>query len=457
MTPNAARRLALASALGLWASLRAASCGEEVSAPDTFLTVEQLMDPESCKECHAEHYREWSGSMHAYASDDPIFVAMNARGQRETGGALGDFCVGCHAPMAVRTGATTDGLNLSELPRHLQGITCYFCHNVVAVEGTHNNPLTLANDGIMRGGIKNPVPNTAHASAYSPLMDREELASADACGSCHDIVNDAGVELERTYKEWTETLFSNEAVEERLTCGGCHMDGRRGLAADAPGVFLRRIHSHAMPGVDLALTPFPEREEQRRLVQRSLDTTLLARMCVEPSDGGAIVRIELENVAAGHSFPSGATQDRRAWVELIATAQEQEVFTSGVIAEGQPLTSLDDPNLWQFRDYIFNDEGEEVHMFWEATSSVSELIPGPSKLHDPDAEEEDHVSREYRLDALPDRVTMRVRLRPMGLDILDELIASGDLDPAIRDEIPTFDLLATVLTWTPEAVNGCVP
>ena len=48
--------------------------------------------------------------MHAYASDDPVFRAMNQRAQRETSGALGDFCVKCHAPMAVQKALTTDGL-----------------------------------------------------------------------------------------------------------------------------------------------------------------------------------------------------------------------------------------------------------------------------------------------------------------------------------------------------------
>ena len=51
--------------------------------------------------------------MHAYAAEDPVFLAMNQRLQRETGGALGDFCVRCHAPMAVREGATRDGLDLA--------------------------------------------------------------------------------------------------------------------------------------------------------------------------------------------------------------------------------------------------------------------------------------------------------------------------------------------------------
>ena len=53
----------------------------------------------ACKDCHPKHYTQWSGSMHAYASDDPVFVAMNKRGQREA--QLGSFCLQCHAPMAV--------------------------------------------------------------------------------------------------------------------------------------------------------------------------------------------------------------------------------------------------------------------------------------------------------------------------------------------------------------------
>ena len=105
---------------------------------------ERILDPKTCEECHPTHYREWLGSMHAYAGEDPVFRAMNERGQRETNGELGDFCVRCHAPLAVELGLTTDGLDLDEVPQHLRGITCFYCHTVDAVEGTHNNPLVLA-------------------------------------------------------------------------------------------------------------------------------------------------------------------------------------------------------------------------------------------------------------------------------------------------------------------------
>src|SRR5437879_9296391 len=43
-----------------------------VAAP---LTRDQLLDPEQCKSCHPTQFADWQGSMHAYASDDPVFLA----------------------------------------------------------------------------------------------------------------------------------------------------------------------------------------------------------------------------------------------------------------------------------------------------------------------------------------------------------------------------------------------
>src|SRR5690348_14714558 len=111
------RALALLSA---WSLLALGACKSSAGEPQAVATApEELQNPETCASCHPQHYREWASSMHAYAADDPLFLAMNRRGQREA--AIGPFCVNCHAPIAVRSGATTDGLNLEELPRRLKG------------------------------------------------------------------------------------------------------------------------------------------------------------------------------------------------------------------------------------------------------------------------------------------------------------------------------------------------
>jgi len=432
----------------------------DVPPPD-YLSKEAMLDPATCKECHPGHYEEWAGSMHAYASIDPVFLAMNERGQRETNGALGSFCVQCHAPMALALGLTTDGLNLPDLPTHVQGVTCIFCHTVASVEGAHNAQLTLADDLVMRGSYIDPVPNNAHASGYSALLDRKRIESASLCGSCHDIVTPKGVHLERTFAEWKDSLFANEVPGQQQTCGDCHMQGRDDVAADYEGVFFRQVHNHRMVGVDVALTEFPDMVAQKKQIEKELKTAVLATLCVkETEEGQPVLAIGLENLAAGHSWPSGATQDRRAWVEIQAfDAEGNVVFETGIVPDGVAMTSIEDPNLWRLGDRTFNEAGDEVHMFWDVDVVESNLLPVPTAVNPWDPKWTDvHRRREFIVEgSKPTRVTMRVRIRPMGLDVLDDLIASGDLDPVYRDGIPTFDLGFTTLEWKESDDLECVP
>jgi len=447
----------------VWALLllTCAGCGED---DPSFASREELLDPRTCARCHEDHFREWSGSMHAYAAADPLFLAMNARGQRETNGELGSFCVGCHAPMAVREGLTTDGLNLDEVPDELEGVTCFFCHTVDAVEGAHNNPLRLARGITMRGPFADPVDNEAHPSAYSALHDRDKAESASLCGSCHDIVTPLGAAIERTYVEWQASVFAEPGG---ATCGQCHMDQSTHLepVAKAPGVLARRRHAHGFPGVDVALTEFPEADAQRAAVEAFLGTTLQSALCVVQSgvDQSAI-RVILDNVAGGHGFPSGAGQDRRLWVEIVATRGEEVLYQSGLVPDGTPVTEVEDPDLWLMRDCMLGEDGEEVHMFWEAFSAETNQLPAQATFNPLDPRfYQTHVLQSFPRGALatfagvPDRVTLKVRLQPVGLEVLDDLVESGDLDPAVRDAMPTFDLAMggeTVLEWTSDAVNG---
>jgi hypothetical protein len=417
------------------------------------LSAEELRDPELCRDCHADHYRQWAGSMHAYATRDPVFLAMNRRGQEETGGALGDFCVRCHAPLAVELGLTTDGLNLEELPDAVRAVTCYACHNVDRVLAPHNNGLRIAHDSLMRGGISSPLPAGVHGSAYSELFDANALKSSEMCGACHDLVTPSGVALEQTFNEWYGSVFGPLRSANRsavLTCSMCHMPPEPGLTTQSG----RPVHGHQMAAVDVALTPFPAdapglADEQRELVQRLLDSSIGVEICVQvlPGDQSAVF-VTLENASAGHNWPSGAAQDRRAWVELHAYAGERLLYSSGVVAEGEDVTRSPDPDLWLFRDTLLNEARDPVHMFWEAATVERGTIPAPLTISpsSPDFSA-NHVTRRYPLDSqtriagLPDRVQVRVRMLPIGLDVLDDLTASGHLEPSFRERMPTFDLI----------------
>lgn len=435
----------LASA-GVLAVAVACSSEPAADAPPVMLTREQLMDPQTCAGCHPDHVREWSGSMHAYAGVDPVFLALNKRMQRETNGANGTFCVNCHAPLAVRQGLTADGLNLDRLDPKLLGVTCYFCHNSEFAGGAlHNNPLVTIDDGVMRGGFRDPVPSTPHGAKYSSFTDQVHDSSAIACGSCHDIVNPLGSHIERTFVEWRR---SHIAVEKRQNCGFCHMPARTGLAAQGKGVLVRQVHDHSMPGVDLALTPFPEMGPQREGVQKILDDALSSRLCVtlDPATNKVSVEVTLLSETVGHGFPSGSAQDRRAWVELEAFSNGAVAFESGHIPEGRAVAEAGDPGMLLLRDRHFDAEDHETHLFWKTARIESTQVPVNRSSREPESSRSrTHV---YTFDGpLPERVSMRVKIRPIDVDLISELVSSGDIDPAIAARIPTLTLARTEVTW----------
>lgn len=434
---------------------------------DEKYTVERLQDPNTCLDCHAKHHEQWSGSMHAYAAIDPVFRAMHARGQRETNGELGLFCVNCHAPMAIANGTITEanvaGFDFDTLSPAENGITCYFCHNVEKVTTEHNNGLVLAMDQTMRGGVQNPVESPAHHSAYDVLMDSERNES-EMCGSCHDVVTPANVAIERTFLEWKETVFATDKDPAvHLTCGNCHMEPKTDVIADVPGldVPLRTFgfHEHTWPGIDQALTPFPQLAEQAAGIKKILEPSVAiigprprtgnrapGGICLDPP-GDLSVRVDSLNT--GHSWPSGAAQDRRAWLEVIAyRADDSIVFQSGVVPDGMDPEEIGDPNLFGLWDRTFKTDGTPAHFFWEVATIDSQLLLGPVTF-DPNDPRVDH-SRTARFTNVPDiasieRIEARIRIRALPFEALRLLVASGDLDPAIVGQLKTLEV--TRSTW----------
>lgn len=415
------------------------------------LTREQLLNPESCKDCHSKHYSEWSGSMHAYASKDPVFRAMNKRGQEETNGALGDFCVNCHAPMAVREHAISDFADLEAVPEPLQGVTCYFCHNAVSVGEEHVNAnITLGNDNIMRAALVNALEPTAHRVKRSVNHSPSNLESSIMCGTCHDIKTPAGVRLERTLEEYQATIFAQADMRLFNSCQDCHMrsSSRTQPAADSTGrmgesVKARTLHEHLWAAVDVPLSDFPHAEALRSAVEtcelQSRSITSFHDVMLTQAPGFPFTfRLETE---AGHMQPSGAAQDRRMWVEAIVyDKDDKEIWRLGQIADGEVEETSDKKHPCMFRDHIYDAAGTEVHMFWEAASHDKDFLlkpPPPGGNLMPGGHTQ-ICTFNPRLDQPAARIQLRVRMRPMGVDVLQDLVKSGHLDAEIAARMPTF-------------------
>ena len=432
---------------------------------ETLLSVEALMQPDSCESCHSGHYREWASSMHAYSTQDPIFLAMEARGQELTGGELGPFCVQCHAPLAVALGLVQTGADLAELEDpSLGSVNCYFCHTVSGVPTSFANPLDLpANNplileegtSVLRAGLKEAESAGAHEVAYSELLDGRELTSAAMCGACHDVVTPAGLHLERTFAEWeitpTADPQSNRAGQN--TCNDCHMLARQAPAARVAerSLPIRTVHSHLFEGVDVALTTHPDQDIQKLAIQCAMRTAaLINSLQVSPADGSLTIVAE---TPIGHGFPSGATQDRRAWLEITITDRAGNVRQIGHVPEGVPLVQAlaleENARMVTYYDEMFDADDAPTHNFWEAASMTQRTLPAPgtagghTQVHrvpvfNPAAPE----------DTWPARIEVTMYVRPVGLDVVQDLLDSGHLqDEALLEAIPTFEVTGAHVYW----------
>jgi hypothetical protein len=441
------------------------------------LPVKTLEDPNTCSECHMQHYTQWSGSMHAYASDDPVMLAMNKRGQRDTQNQLGKFCLQCHAPMAVALGIVTDAnaadFDPTTLPPQARGITCYFCHNVKKVIDDHNNGLQLALDQTMRGAVHDPVDSPAHDSTYDKMMDAYTDQSV-MCGSCHDVVTPRGVALERTYTEWQGSIFSttDPARELPKTCTACHMqsDPSTTVIADKPGLAVKSrtdsFHLHEWPAIDQAMIDFPETATQTAAIQEILDPALLivggapvaggaapGGICLDPP---GTLTVRMVTGTPGHMYPSGAAQDRRTWLELIAYDSNNNIlFQSGTVADGTDPDPAADPSLIGFWDRTYQDSGMPAHFFWDVATVQSKLLLPPVTF-DPSVMGYDHsTTATFNLGPQYtniEKITARLRTRPLPFATLDELVSTGDLDASIaskfRDPKYTLGSVYGTAVWT---------
>lgn len=421
---------------------------------------EDLGPETDCASCHPDHVDEWRASSHAYAMKDPVFHAMVKLGQEETKGNLGDFCVKCHSPLGNATGQTKvvkdpdtgvysqplDGLD----PAAMNGVSCLVCHSITKVTSISNADFEMQQDQIRRGPIRDPDPSPVHSSQYSALHEATPI-----CGTCHVVVNQQHVALEKTHVEWVESTFNG-----RKSCQDCHMPTHEGPAAT--GHRDRLVHEHRFVGVDVSLLPasdFPGYEDLRTRADALLKSTV--NLAVQQPAGTRTLNVDIENLA-GHAIPSGATADREMWVELVVKdASGSTAFESGTLDEGGNLRVEDpdltsrpgtDPTLVLYTQRMLFDPAladppgtdpvKRVDFLWQPNRESTTFI---------DADETAH--RSYDLGALPSgtyTASIRLLFRSFAPHILRKLEANGGLDPSVSARVPTMEMAAQEVDLTLE-------
>jgi RNase P subunit RPR2 len=338
-----------------------------------------------CKACHPRYYDEWSRSMHAYSQQSPIFEALNLTIIERTAGTIGTFCTRCHTPIGTTLGENESVRNVNRSRIAREGVTCIVCHRRVKPSYKASGRIYLQPGAATLECVYGPFESNrdekfgSHPSARFPYLKKSQF-----CGECHDVTSPTGVRLEEAFSEW----HNSPAAVQGVTCQHCHMgeepgrpirDHERplGYAATVPGVKqnlspLRRLSTHTFVGPDYNMLPdaeFPEKldwmyefdyrdllnltpyrrrtlDDLRRKNRRSNELARIdryrllrnaARIHVNhPSQAASNslihVRVEVESLTAGHSFPTGFTAERQAWISIeVLDPAGQRIFASGYL------------------------------------------------------------------------------------------------------------------------------
>ena len=246
----------------------------------------------TCAPCHADIYREWSVSAHAYAQMSPVFNAMHATILKITNGTNGDFCIRCHTPVGMNLEEPEFMSNLDRHPTSREGITCVVCHRLdqaygkvsgrlPIVEGSLYEPVfgPSGNDELQRAiesGTYNlqTDPERAGRGVHTEAREFFQLPTSGFCGSCHDVNLVNGFRLEEAFSEYKHSPAANNGI----TCQDCHMGTEPGVPsgyATGPAARVgdretrsRKRTNHMFAGPDYSIVHpgiFPHNTEAQEL------------------------------------------------------------------------------------------------------------------------------------------------------------------------------------------------
>ncbi len=436
--------------------------------------VNPLFEPQSCELCHLfdnpdaasadppyAPLHTWQGSMMANSARDPVFWSALAVAAEDAPGETA-LCVRCHAPRAFLEG-NENVTSIDDLTNDQeQGVECELCHrtmeDVAQPPGNAQYEIddVLVDTNVPRRGpwdFSDGVPPPPHTWIHDPY-----LGTSRFCGTCHDVTtpvervdddgNGLGVDFneQRTYSEWLGSAYAQPGAGF-ASCQDCHMPavpdmtgctshleqythatgGRRHDLVGANRFMVQMIkQEYGSMGANLLSDELFDSTIERmdELLATAATLDVVAPTEVDLEVGLADVAVRVTNNTA-HKLPSGYSEGRIMWLEVIASYEGETVWSSGAWDQAAGTIEADD----QLRTY--EAVGEQL-----ATGTTFHLLLNDHWRYD---------TRIPPLGALPDLQT-----DPVG----DRYELTGDgVWPNWDDHAYAFGPALSIVDATPEDVR----
>ena len=144
------------------------------------------------------------------------------------------------------------------------------------------------------------------------------------------------------------------------------------------------------------------------------------------------------------------------------------MFQSGNVPDDKDPEEIADPNLLAMWDLTFKDDDTPAHFFWDVAREDRRTCSGRRSRSCQTDQAFDHSTTATfdvpNATSSIDHITARIRIRPLSLRMLDDLVSSGDLDAGVAAQLKTLDIDSTQRTWSkatgaigPGNADGCNP
>lgn len=354
-----------------------------------------FLEPKMCGACHPQQHAQWQHSLHALAHTEPIYDRYFIQASRDSDGALQIYCASCHTPIGVLNGSIPftplpQGPEDTRLanPVEQAGISCDFCHSIEGYTEIRNANYIVDRSNVKRGPYEDADAQGFHESAYSPLH-----RSAEFCAVCHVVDHPVnGIHLEMTYQEYIESGYPEEGV----LCHDCHMNRNLGNGpnrlpgkASILGPDRDHVADHFFVGPNIVFADEPGAEELRELSLALLRKAASLEITgATLADGRLVVNIDVTNKGAGHSIPSGITELRQVWLEVIVTGPDgNTVMHAGALDDAGEIR----PDTVIYTTIVKDAQGKATTKFWlteekhsdyriPARTTLSETVSAPAAI-----------------------------------------------------------------------------
>lgn len=378
------------------------------------IPADQFFPAARCASCHKDTHTDWAESLHRNSAREPFYKESVDILENTRGSALIQHCESCHAPVAVFSGALTDG---SKGPRPMEdeGVSCSVCHSITEarLDGTGSytirRPALLAReDGTPVFGDMPDAAIMADVPGHRRAMMRPLLKQAEFCAACHkssvppQLNNYKFLRGFSVYDEWQQSGASTNTVapyyrrEQAADCRSCHMpkvESANDLSA-RNGV----ISSHRWIGANTITPLFYGQTKQFEMTKAFLENKVISLdiftlkneatgQFYAPLDASADNQIALQpgesvtaevvvfNRKAAHSFPPELRDMYEPWVEFEALdANGKTIFHSGFIKADGTL----DESAHVYKQILLDENARVItrHQMWVAkVKAYDNMIP----------------------------------------------------------------------------------